>query len=266
MMALGPILAPIAGAALLQVMTWNGIFYVIAAIGAIALLGCMLMEEPIPRRSERKVLSTMVQSFMVLRNRRFSNLLPSFSPLGVTVFIWVGIASYILISDFGLTQGEFSLFFAANALFFLVGPFLYLAAVKRVNRLSIITACLLTVILSGILIITIGNLGPVPFLLWVIPASLAGSTVRTPSFDIALAQVDEDVGAASSVFNFLFMAIGAGGMMIASMDWDNRILVMGVIYLAMGLVALASWLKVRNGYSTRSEGHSVAPRTKVKLK
>jgi len=257
MMAFGPIIAPIAGAGLLQVITWNGIFYIIAALGAMALLGCMLMEESIPRRSKRKVLATMAQSFLVLRNRRFSNLMPSFSPLGATIFIWVGIASYILIGDFGLSQGEFSLFFAANAMFFLIGPFLYLGLVRRFDRLKIITISLAVIIISGILIVTIGNLGPLAFLLAVIPASLAGSVIRTPSFDIAMTQMDEDVGAASSIFNFLFMVIGVAGMMITSMEWDNRILVMGLIYVAIGLFTLTMWQRVKKDYSTRNEFESV---------
>jgi DHA1 family bicyclomycin/chloramphenicol resistance-like MFS transporter len=248
MMAIGPIVAPIAGAALLQVITWNGIFYIIALLGAIALVGCALMEEPIPQRSGRRVISAMVQPFMILKNRRFSNLLPSFTPLGVTVFIWVGVASYILIGDFGLSQGEFSLYFAANAVTFLIGPFLWI--VRKVAKIKIITTCLLAVIVSGALLITIGELAPMALLVAVIPASLAGSTLRTPSLDISLAQVDEDVGAASSIFNFLFMAIGAGGMMIASMDWDSRIMVMGVIYLLVGVFTLISWLRVKSDYTT----------------
>ena len=259
MMAFGPIIAPIAGAGLLQVITWNGIFFIIAALGAVALLGCMLMEESIPRRSKRKVLATMAQSFLVLRNRRFSNLMPSFSPLGATIFIWVGIASYILIGDFGLSQGEFSLFFAANAMFFLIGPFLYLGLVRRFDRLKIITISLAVIIVSGILIVTIGNLGPLTFLLAVIPASLAGSVIRTPSFDIAMTQMDEDVGAASSIFNFLFMVIGVAGMMITSMEWDNRILVMGLIYVVIGLFTLTMWQRVKKDYSARNESESVEP-------
>jgi len=253
MMAIGPIVAPIVGAALLQVITWNGIFYIIAGLGAIALVGCMLMEEPIPKRSGRRILSAIVQPFMILRNRRFSNLLPSFTPLGLTVFIWVGVASYILIGDFGLSQGEFSLYFAANAMTFMIGPFLYLGLVKKVDRIKIITACLLAVVISGVLLFTIGELSPLALLIAVIPASLAGSTLRTPSFDIALAQVDEDVGAASSIFNFLFMAIGAGGMMVASMDWDSRILVMGAIYFIVGIFTIVAWLRVKSDYSTKEE-------------
>jgi DHA1 family bicyclomycin/chloramphenicol resistance-like MFS transporter len=251
MMALGPILAPIAGAALLQVMAWRGIFYVLAAMGAMALFGCFLMEESFSQKSNRKVLATLGQLWVVLKNRRYSRLLPSLSPLGMIIFVWVGVSTYIFIEDFGFSQGEFSLFFASNAVFFLVGPFLYLFLAKRFDRLRVVTISLATIVLSGLLIILVGNMGPVLFLLSVIPATLSVSVTRTPSLDIVMSQMDTDAGSASSIFNFLFMAIGAMGMMIASLEWENRILVTGVIFVVVGVVSLGSWLVVYRDYIPR---------------
>jgi DHA1 family bicyclomycin/chloramphenicol resistance-like MFS transporter len=251
MMALGPILAPIAGAALLQVMAWRGIFYILAAMGAMALFGCFLMEESLPQKSNRKVLATLGQLWVVLKNRRYSRLLPSLSPLGMIIFVWVGVSTYIFIEDFGFSQGEFSLFFASNAVFFLVGPFLYLFLAKRFDRLRVVTISLATIVLSGLLIILVGNMGPVLFLLSVIPATLSVSVTRTPSLDIVMSQMDTDAGSASSIFNFLFMAIGAMGMMIASLEWENRILVTGVIFVVVGVVSLGSWLVVYRDYIPR---------------
>jgi DHA1 family bicyclomycin/chloramphenicol resistance-like MFS transporter len=248
MMALGPILAPIAGAALLQVMTWRGIFYILAAMGAMALFGCFLMEESLPQKSNRKVLATLGQLWVVLKNRRYSRLLPSLSPLGMIIFVWVGISTYIFIEDFGLSQEEFSLFFASNAVFFLIGPFLYLFLAKRFDRLRIVTISLAIIALSGLLIILVGDMGPVLFLLSVIPATLSVSVTRTPSLDIVMSQIDADAGSASSIFNFLFMAIGAMGMMIASLEWENRILVAGVIFAIVGVMSLGSWLFVYRHY------------------
>jgi len=248
MMAFGPILAPVVGAALLQIMTWRGIFYILAAIGAVALLGCLIMEESLQQRSDRKVLATLGQLRVVLRNRRYSRLLPSLSPLGMVVFVWVGISTYIFIEDFGLSQGEFSLFFACNAIFFLVGPFLYLYLSRHFDRLRIITFSLAGIVLSGVLVVLIGSIGPLFFLLSVILGTLSVSITRTPSIDIVMSQVDTDAGSASSIFNFSFMAVGAFGMMIASLEWDNRILVTGVIFIFVGLVSLSSWLAVRKHY------------------
>ena len=248
MMAFGPILAPVVGAALLQIMTWRGIFYILAAIGAIALLGCLIMEESLQQRSDRKVLATLGQLRVVLRNRRYSRLLPSLSPLGMVVFVWVGISTYIFIEDFGLSQGEFSLFFACNAIFFLVGPFLYLYLSRHFDRLRIITFSLAGIVLSGVLVVLIGSIGPLFFLLSVILGTLSVSITRTPSIDIVMSQVDTDAGSASSIFNFSFMAVGAFGMMIASLEWDNRILVTGVIFIIVGLASLSSWIAVRKHY------------------
>lgn len=249
MMAFGPILAPVIGAALLQVMTWRGIFYILAAIGAVTLLGCVVMEESLQHRSNRKVLATLGQLGVVLRNRRYSRLLPSLSPLGMIVFVWVGVSTYIFIEDFGLSQGEFSLFFASNAMFFLVGPFLYMFLSKHFDRLRIITSSLAGIVASGLLVVLIGSAGPLFFLLSIILGTLSVSITRTPSIDIVMSQVDTDAGSASSIFNFSFMAIGALGMMIASLEWENRILVVGTIFIIVGLASLGSWLVVHKQYA-----------------
>jgi DHA1 family bicyclomycin/chloramphenicol resistance-like MFS transporter len=260
MMALGPVIAPIVGAALLQVITWNGIFFLLAAIGLIALAGCILMEESISQRADRRVLAALAQLGVILKNRKFSNLLPSLSPLGMIIFVWVGTSTYILIDDFGLSKGEFSLFFAANGMFLLIGPFLYLVLARYFDRLKIVAASIAVIAISGILIMTLGELGPIPFLLSVIPATLAVSITRPPSFDIALSQVDTDIGSASSVFNFLFMAIGAGGMMIASLEWQSRIAVMGIIFAIVGIFSLFAWLAVYRQYSSEpEESHQLEP-------
>jgi len=249
MMALGPILAPIAGAAMLTIMEWRGIFYVLAALGGAALLGCILMEESLLRKSDRRIMATLGQLRVVLRNKGYSRLLPSLSPLGIIIFVWVGLSTYVFIEDFGLSRGEFTLFFAGNALFLLIGPFLYLFLAMRFDRLAIVTVSLGMIGVSGILIILVGGMGPVFFLLSVIPATLCVSVTRTPSLDIVMSQMDTDVGSASSIFNFLFMAVGATGMMIASLDWGNRILTTGVMFAIVGAVSLASWLVVRKHYA-----------------
>ncbi|MCJ7516863.1 MAG: multidrug effflux MFS transporter [Methanomassiliicoccales archaeon] len=251
MMAFGPILAPIAGAALLQYMTWRGIFYILGALGAVALLCCLVMEESLTEKSNRRILATLGQLWVVLKNKRYSRLLPSLSPLGMIIFVWVGISSYVLIDGFGLSQGEFSLFFACNAAFLVIGPFLYLFLAKRFDRLRIVTFSLATILLSGVLMILFGNLGPVPFLLSVIPATLSVSVIRTPSLDIVMSQMDTDAGSASSIFNFFFMAIGTLGMMIVSIEWENRILIAGLIFAIVGASSLGSWLAVYKHYVSK---------------
>jgi MFS transporter, DHA1 family, multidrug resistance protein len=257
MMALGPIIAPIAGAALLQVITWNGIFFILAAIGIIALVGCLLMEESIPRRSEKKVMATLRQLGVVLKNRGYSRFLPSLSPIGMVIFIWVGVSSYILIDDFGLSQGEFSLLFAFNGFFLMIGPFLYLFLARHFDRLRLITVSMGAIVVSGLMIMLIGNGGPLLFLLSVIPASLAVTIIRTPSLDIILSRLDEDVGSASSIFNFLFMAIGAVGMMIVSLDWQNRIFVMGAMFALVGVFSLYSWISVSRYLNSESRAEEM---------
>ena len=95
--------------------------------------------------------------------------------------------------------------------------------------------------MSGLFIILVGNHNPFLFALAVAPATVAISMLRPPSMNILLEQGKKDTGAASSLMNFSFTFMGSLGVLFISMDWDNRILVFGLMDLIAGMGCLVFW-------------------------
>ncbi len=78
------------------------------------------------------------------------------------------------------------------------------------------------------------------FAVSLLPATIAGSVIRPPSSNLMLEQVQEDIGSASSLMNCGFTFMSSIGMLLISFNWTNRTLVLGLMYLVLSAVSLAS--------------------------
>jgi len=110
MVIIAPMVAPVLGALLLKYTSWRTIFLMLAAIGATALLRTMIFRETLAEKFTGSVIGSWGRLFVVLKNRGFSSLLLIFSLAPVALMAFLASASYIYIDEFGLTEGQFSLF------------------------------------------------------------------------------------------------------------------------------------------------------------
>jgi len=59
-----------------------------------------------------------------------------------------------------------------------------------------------------------------------------------------LEQQKGDTGAVVSLMSFAFTVFGSIGMVIISLDWANRVRVMGLLYVAFALASLVLWIRI----------------------
>lgn len=171
-------------------------------------------------------------------------LLLTFSLLYIPFMSCISASSYIYVNGFSVSEKVYSYYFSANAVFLLLGPMTYIAISKHFHYKAIIPAAYIVIAISGLLITTIGNLGPLVFCLTVIPASLCANVLGAPRTNLMIEQVHSDIGAASSLLGCTFTLFGSIGMMIISTDFINRVVLMGVLYFIIGLVSLLLWAVV----------------------
>jgi DHA1 family bicyclomycin/chloramphenicol resistance-like MFS transporter len=240
-MVIAPITAPIMGAAILTVMSWRGIFMLLSGFGAIAFTGALLLTETVQKVHDKGVIKTIGNLAKLLKNPGFAYPLPLFSLMSFPVFMFIGASADIYVSGFGLNEQSYSLFFGGNALCSALGPLLYMAVSKHFRTSIIIATTFSLTFASGLFVILLGNRGPFIFAFTVIPATVAASMLRPPSANILLEQGKKDAGAASSLMTFSFVFIGSLGLQFISLDWGNRIFMLGLIYMLAGLVSLALW-------------------------
>jgi DHA1 family bicyclomycin/chloramphenicol resistance-like MFS transporter len=240
-MVIAPITAPIIGAAILTIMSWRGIFIVLSGFGVIALAGALLMDETALKAPDRSLIKTIGNLAKLLKNPGFSYPLPLFALMSFPIFVFIGASPDIYVSGFGLSEQSYSLFFGGNAIFGALGPVVYMVVSRHCRTSRIIAFTFFLTLVSGLFIILLGNKGPFVFAFTLLPSTVAASMLRPPSANLLLEQGKEDAGAASSLMAFSFIFIGSLGMQFISLDWDNRIFILGLMYMIAGLSSLALW-------------------------
>ncbi len=240
-MVIAPITAPTIGALILKVMSWRGIFMVLAGFGAIALTGALFLNETARKDPDKGIFRTLANLLTVLRNPGFAYPLPLFALMSFPVFIFIGSSSDIYITRFGLSEQIYGLFFGGNAMFSAIGPVIFMVVSRYFRTQKIIAASFFLTLLSGLCVVLLGSKGPLLFALSVVPSTMAASMLRPPSANLLLEQVKKDAGAASSLMNFSFVFIGSMGMYFISLGWGNRILMVGLVYAMVGMINLSLW-------------------------
>jgi len=239
---LSPIISPVIGAIILSVLSWRGVFVVLSVIGVLALGGSLAMEETNEARYTGSVFKSIGRLGVVAKNKSFMSLLIILSMISVASMSFISASSYIYVNGFGLSEKVYSYYFSMNAVFYLLGPLLYIKLSKIYHSNSIITLSFIVISISGLLICTLGNLSPLVFALSLIPASLFGNIMAPARTNLLLEQIDGDIGAASSLMSCTMTLYGSIGMFIISLNFSNKIAVMGLMYLIVGIVCLVLWL------------------------
>ncbi len=246
MVIIAPMVAPVLGALLLKYTSWRTIFLMLAAIGAVALLRGMFFRETLSGRYTGSVIGSWFRLLVVLKNPGFSFLLLIFSLAPIALMAFLASASYIYINGFGLTEGQFSLFFAFNATCAMIGPTIYMWMRKYIQPKLIITGCFTLVTVCGVVVAVFGHISPWLLALAVGPVTMAVITVRVPGTHLMLEQQEEDSGSASALINFFAMFMGSLGMQLVTHWPDSLVSNLGRIQIGVGLVCSMLWLLCRN--------------------
>ncbi len=244
MVIISPAIAPILGAFMLPYTSWRGLFVVLALIGVVSMVGSLLLQETIPSRYAGTMKQSVRRLGTVLKNPGFASLLIVFSLVSTASLAFVSASSYIYQEGFGLSEQSYSFYFALNAVALIAGPFLYLWLSRHISRRTIIASGFAVMIAGGVLVCLFGNLGPLVFALALFPASLMGSSVRSPGAFLMLDQQKEDTGSASALINCSGLVFGSAGMVLVFLSGENLVLGLGTINVAVGVMCLAGWTAI----------------------
>jgi MFS transporter, DHA1 family, multidrug resistance protein len=237
-----PVIAPSIGAQILKLTSWRGLFVAFTLIGALICVFALFLKETSAARSDLSAYQTARRLLFVLKNPNFSRLLAVFSIISMPILGFISVSSFIFIKHFGVSKDAFGIYFGSIAMMFVVGGPIYLFLQKYFKPLPIITVCYSGAIVSGLMMLTIGRTGPVLFAVSIAFTYMCVSISRPPSSSLLLEQHDSDTGSASSLIQATFVLTGSIGMLIVSWEWVDRILVLGAMTLALGLVGLILWI------------------------
>lgn len=244
---LAPMLAPVLGAFILKVADWKMTFIALALITCITLVGSLLLQETLPK--ENRVTESTVKSIFniikVAKNKRFTSLLLVGGLLSAPFMAYIGIASFIYIRTFDVSETTFSIYFAITSALCGIGPMLYMRFNSK-NAKGVFNLGFVITTISALLLWFVGEFHPIVFLLCFSLFAITTMYLRPMVTELLLNAQKENIGAASSFLNFGFTVIGSIGMMVGSLKWPSYI--HGLSYTMFIFIALSFiiWLYIVN--------------------
>lgn len=241
---LAPMLAPIAGAAILQVAGWRETFWVLAVIGMLTLIAALMFQETLSKaeRYQGSLGGSLIRLAVVGKNVGFSSFLFIAATLSAPYMAYIAMSSYIYENYFVLDAQTYSYFFAANSAFAVLGPVIYIRSIGRLTPRLFCWCCFGVALASGLGVLLLGDQSPWVFLIAYLPFTLIGGAIRPFSTNILLDQQKEDIGSASSLINAVQTILGSIGMALGSLAWHNMIHGLGIIMLLFVVIGAFVWL------------------------
>ncbi len=250
-MALAPVLAPVAGGALQTAFGWRSAFFTLVAAGiAGAGIVWLLLPETLARRATEPVsLSSMAKSYrIVARNRAYLAYLSLTASSYAGLFAWISGASFVLQDLYGLSPFAFGVAFAIGSVGYMTGSTLSARLTHRFGLDGVLGLGGCAVAAGGLAMIAAVGLGLTSAASLVLPIALylAGLGMVLPqSIAGAMTPFGERAGAASSLLGFVQQSVAAlfgaiVGMLLGQSAWPLAAGVAGA-----GCSTLVLWIGTR---------------------
>lgn len=236
--ATAPMIAPMLGAWIIKLFSWRWIFLLQAVLGTVALIGVWCMAES--RREEappsfREVASSY---FRLLHNRQYIMLLLTLTCTCVPIFAFIGGSADLYITQFGYDEQQFGYFFGFNSLAFVLAPLTFSRLARRYATTRLMPVAFFGMLGASLLLLCPWIAQPWRLTLPMFLLTFCFALCRPAGNNLILEQVDRDTGAASALMVFSYFMIGALSMWFFSLDWSDKIVVLG----GMGVVSVVCTL------------------------
>lgn len=211
---LAPVLAPVVGGQLLRVMTWRGVFGVLAGLGLALLTASWLLPETLPasRRSPFQARRLAADSRNLLRDRQFGGNAVAIA-LGTGALItYISSLPFIVVDSYHDSPQVFSLIFAINALGLTGMAQLSSWLVRRRSPASLLRAALGAQVVAAATLIAVAVSGHPPLIALLAPLFVfvaAFGMVRPNGSALALAGHASRAGTASAYLGATQFLLGA---------------------------------------------------------
>ena len=243
---LAPVIAPILGGQLSRIMSWRGIFGVLAGFGAVLLLaGLFGLRETLP--PERRIVGGFRRTLhgynTLLHDRFFVGCALSSGLAGASMFAYIAGSTFVLQRIYGMSPQGFSLVFGCISLglvaaaqggarLALVWPLTRVLGLGLTINLLGATALLMTVISGLPLAALIGAL--------VIMVCAVGLIFPTANA-LAMADYPDLAGTASSLQGLSQFVFGAVAAPLVGIAGDQTALPLGIVTTSVSVCAMTSF-------------------------
>ncbi len=233
---IAPVTAPVIGGLVSEAVGWQGIFWILFAIGIVILIMCLIFREshPLEKRHKGSVISLLSRFPDVFRMKYFAiyTLLYTFT-CGV-LFSYISSESFIIQNHFGYSELQFAIVFGVNALGIGLGSAMSLKFKKMKNAALFGTSGIVAATtLQAIAYILLPAF--IPYEIFTFTMLVCVGFNLTSSTTLAMDEGRDIVGTASAIFGasgFLF-----GGIVTPLVGIGN---IMTTTLLLLGICSLCA--------------------------
>lgn len=255
---LAPILAPLAGGQIARFTDWRGQFVVLAVIGVLFAVAASTLPETLPpaRRHDGGLREALRSYGALVKDRWFLGHALVLSLSGCALFGYISFSSFVLQSEFALSQQTFSIVFAVNALGLMLAGNLNGMALRRFAPRRMLAFGVCYALTGGGVAVAAVLFGwGLPGLLPGLFATVSGMGLIMPNATaLAMEPHADRAGTASAVLGMLQFFMGAtvpplaalGGATASAMTWTMA----GAMAVALLLLVLLR--TIRRPITTRT--------------
>jgi DHA1 family bicyclomycin/chloramphenicol resistance-like MFS transporter len=234
---LAPVIAPVLGGQLNRVMTWRGIFGVLAGIGVVLVVaGWLGLKESLPRekRVAGGVLATLRGFAALAKDRFFVGVALAAGLAGASMFAYIAGGTFVLQRIYGLSPQGFSLAFGLNSLGIMAAAQVSGRLTRRLSPVRVLSIGL-AMNLAGsfcLAVSTLLGLG-LPFVLGSLFVMVSAIGLILPtSTALALSNYPERAGTASALLGLLQYVVGGLAAPLVGLAGEQTAVPLGVVTLS----------------------------------
>jgi DHA1 family bicyclomycin/chloramphenicol resistance-like MFS transporter len=245
---LAPILAPVAGAQLLQFTTWRGVFVVLSLMGLALLLAVLFgVRETLPagERAGGGLRQTLRTFWLLLRDRSFIGYALTAGLSFAALFAYISGSPFVLQEVYDVTPQQFSLIFGLNSLGLILMSQVGGRLSGRVPPARLVVVGLFAALVGGGLMLAGATTGlGLPAIVAGLFVILSGQGLVLPGTGaLALAaQPQRIAGSASALLGVLQFALGACAAPLVGLGGSDTALPMAAFMLVLIVCALLSFM------------------------
>ncbi|WP_342023335.1 multidrug effflux MFS transporter [Arthrobacter citreus] len=254
-----PVIAPLAGGAIIATAGWRAVFWVLAVLVlALFVWAVFGARETLAARDRNQggIKTTLHVAKVVLSNRNYTGYLLTFCFAFAGLFAYISASPFIIQNIMGLSETRFSLIFAMNALCITIVSVIAAALAGRVSYRRMISIGLVVAVLAaaGLLTFALNATPMVPML--VLFALFQGSLgfIFGNATALALDEAGHHAGTGSAFLGCLQYVLAAAVAPIVGLGGEDTAVPMGITMVVFAVLAAVSYLTL-----TRKPAVSAGP-------
>jgi DHA1 family bicyclomycin/chloramphenicol resistance-like MFS transporter len=246
-----PVIAPLAGSALLLIMPWQGTFDVLAVYGFVVLVAAIfLIVETLPaeRRREPGHSTARERYHRLFHDRAFVGVAIVGGMVFTGLFAYLSTSSFLFQDHYGFNQQQYGLLFAVNSLGIVFGVQTTARVARRVGPQWILAVATIVLLLMGALIVILGVADAgiwgilIPLWIFITACGFCFPLVQV----LGLAHHGREAGTAASLLGAVNFGLAGLISPIIGLFGVSNPIAMGIMMCATAVIAiLALWILVR---------------------